>query len=270
MPTSGDSSTTRPELTPERSEKRAAGLPGPRQRNDEPMGMIVAGREVDSPVEVLLAYAQRLGKTVRRYDAPGPGLPDVLTGEEVTRTRVIASRISNAERAWFLNRARTAPWVDVDPQLRLADLDPEDDSQQYEAAVRLYDHFREPRRAGVAVAKLSKVLHLKRPHLVPILDSQLVVRYRSAARRLARAYPQVQPPASALFWLAVREDLVRPGVADVLQAVRAQLREHHLDEARLLADVSDVRLLDILVWARSLSHDIPCITSDSVHYPISS
>lgn len=215
------------------------------------MNLVVAGIEVRFPAEALARYAEALAKTVRLYDAPGPGRPDLLTGEEVARTRVIASRISKAEEEWFIKRSSVAPWSDVDPELRLANLDPESNRQQYQAAVNLYDHFRSPRRPGVATAKISKVLHLKRPHLVPILDTQLSALYRAAARRQAKAHRNLQqPPARALFWLAIREDLVRPGVLETLLTVRARLRQHALAEARLLGEVSDVRLLDILAWAK--------------------
>ncbi|MDP9433389.1 MAG: DUF6308 family protein [Actinomycetota bacterium] len=162
---------------------------------------------------------------------------------------MIASRISEVELQWFLERAETAPWDGVDPALRLADLDPAGAPEQYEAAVKLYDHFREPRRPGVSMAKISKVLHVKRPQLVPILDSRLAARYRQEALTQGQKYPNLQSPARARFWLAVREDLVRPGAREVLQQAREALRGSDVPEARLLAEVSDVRLLDILAWA---------------------
>lgn len=120
------------------------------------MSLIIAGREVHSPTKVLVAYAETFRKTIRRYDAPGRGPSGVLTGEEVVRTRVIASRISNAEKEWFLERAGTAPWSQVDPELRLADLDPTREPERYDGAVTLYNHFRQPKRREVATAKISR------------------------------------------------------------------------------------------------------------------
>lgn len=82
--------------------------------------IVIAGGRItlDEAVATLGSYLADTGTTVSRYDLPGPGDPYELTEEEVTRTRVIKSRISAAQLEWFLKQARTAAWPASDADLR--------------------------------------------------------------------------------------------------------------------------------------------------------
>jgi len=206
----------------------------------------VAGAVVPEPLEVLRHYAAKHSETLLRYDRPGPGDPVVLTAAEVARTRLVRSRISNEEaRDWFLARAEDAPWADVPVDATLADADPGVHGGLYDAAQALYLHFRA--RRGVATAKVSKVLHVKRPALYPILDSRLMRSYRTAAREAAARYPD--RGATHLYWAAVRDDVIDPRNVASLAAIREQLSA----EGSPLAGLSDLRLLDIATWSPSPS-----------------
>jgi len=123
----------------------------------------VAGQEVAEPLGVLRGYLHGHGKTLRAYDLAGLGAPDILSREEVVRTRVIASRISHQEAAWFVERAAQAPWSAVPQHARLADADPMVAGGAYDDALALYDYFAAAAPVRVRGGKLHKVLHLKRP-----------------------------------------------------------------------------------------------------------
>jgi hypothetical protein len=51
----------------------------------------------------------------------------------------------------------------------------------YDRLVAFYEHFRSPAPRGIAMAKISKVLHLKRPAAIPILDRKIASTYLGAA-----------------------------------------------------------------------------------------
>jgi hypothetical protein len=70
----------------------------------------------------------------------------------------------------------------------LADADPDATGGDFDHAADLYWYFTSPDRIrGVGVAKLHKVLHVKRPGLYPILDKQdwLGARQRRIEKELA-------------------------------------------------------------------------------------
>lgn len=208
----------------------------------------VAGRQVPDGVAAVAEYVgQHLG-TVRQYDLIGPGDPNVLTRYEVVRTRVIASRISEEEADWFVATAATAPWAQVAPDLDLRVCDAAVVDAEYDAAEALYMHFFGQRPKSVSIGKVHKVLHIKRPHLYPILDSRLRQLYLPLAREAASQLKQRSKRWSGTrehFWEAIRVDLVRN--SESLNDVRAQL-EGAGDDAALAASLSDLRLLDLLTW----------------------
>lgn len=207
----------------------------------------VAGRTRTLPeaFEVLLRYPR---STPPAFDFVGPGLPEQLTPTEVKRTRKINSRISNLELAFFVETADTAPWIDADSDLATAD----PDARLFSDMTDLYWHFAERAPKGVNVGKISKVLHLKMPHLYPILDRRVVDAYRPLARALRGHYPQLNRRRRT--WLAVRDDLLAARSTGALELLRGRLRgfesadKSEQEKVRRLDQLTDVRLLDILVW----------------------
>lgn len=89
---------------------------------------------------------------------------------------------------------------------------------------------------GVGLSLLSKVLHRKRPMLVPMLDRDIVDWYRPVTRqRGAAAWPALID--------ALQTDLADSGNARVLAEIQTGLA------TRLVAPVpSALRLVDIAIW----------------------
>lgn len=204
----------------------------------------IAGEPVADPFERLAAYAGRHAKTLRLYDLAGGGEPNALTADEVERTRVIASRISNRERDWFVARAVDAPWNNVSPDADLGDADPAVQDGLYGRVNALFEFFRSEAPRGVNMAKISKVLHLKRPALIPLLDSHLERRYRRLARQAA-----LRQPAHGyrrMYWAAIRDDLLlnRQGIA----ALKQQCATHEREDVQRVSLLTDLRVMDILTW----------------------
>jgi hypothetical protein len=193
----------------------------------------------------LTAYATKYGKTLRVYDQVGPGDPLRLNAEEIARTRVIASRISRAEERWLLRRGETAPWADVPLAADLASADPDDPTSAYPPALELYLHFYQERPRGFSVAKLSKTLHIKRPNLYPILDSRLMRLYRRPARQHGQARPVL---GRYQYWPAIRADLRYNRETGALAELRAMLTAAPNPVVREMAQLSDLRLMDICAW----------------------
>ncbi|MEU2349876.1 DUF6308 family protein [Modestobacter sp. NPDC049651] len=204
----------------------------------------IAGQEVTNPFERLVTYALRYAATLRRYDLGGSGDPSTLSAEDVARTRVIASRISHRERDWFVARGRSAPWADVPLAADLGDADPALEGDLYDRLGALYEHFRVDAPRNVSMAKISKVLHLKRRALVPVLDSHLEQTYRIPARRAAVRYPA--RGYKRMYWAAIRDDLLAN--RDGITVLKARAAQDEREQVRLLAELSDLRVLDILTW----------------------
>lgn len=202
--------------------------------------IFVAGRPLsdDDAFERLHRYPRQ---TPRRYDLP-PCQPGRITAQEIRRTRALASRISEAEGRWFQRRSVSWDWAAIPPEASLAKADPEVEGGLYDQAAHLYGHFFAERPRRVGRAKVSKVLHLKYPALVPILDDRVVGAYRDAARAAARRSPRWSGRFRRLYWAAIRDDLL----ASDLTELRRRLAQD-IDTAPL-SELTDLRLLDALTW----------------------
>jgi hypothetical protein len=199
----------------------------------------VAGKTVSDPVGVWKKYSRDLSGTLTGYDRAGVhGDPNDVSNDLVTATRIINSRISKKEATEIVGRLaghrdllRAIP-VNAD----LADADPAENGGLYDDMTALYEALKGP---NVKDGKVSKVLHLKRPGLYPILDSRLQRLYKCAATAAAKNYPQ--RPFRRMYWAAIRYDLIDN--RDALKALRAEIS----DDPRL-SERTDLRLLDILTW----------------------
>ena len=102
---------------------------------------------------------------------------------------------------------------------------------------QLFDTFADIR--GVGLAKVTKTLHKKRPALIPMLDS-VVQRYLADDDLGAQA---VFGERAVGFVRGYKRELDRNRMA--LRALRREL-------ARLDHDVSEVRILDALIWSAAV------------------
>ncbi len=132
------------------------------------IGLILAGEEIsfDDALQRIRCYPKR---TLANYDrATKDGEP---ARDIIIRTRQLASRISDREADQLANCDESAPWEAVPADMDLANI--EVGSSEWSRADDLYLHFINSGISGVAIAKVHKYLHLRRPSLYPILDSRV-------------------------------------------------------------------------------------------------
>ena len=135
--------------------------------------------------ELLLEYSRRFPGTLRYYDYAGqwpnrPAPDDTFSLADVGRLVVINGRPSSADVVALLRPVDPQLWADVPVEADFRELpqDPTGDPV-YQAVDRLYGALRA--RKGLGSTKVTKALHLKRPHLVPIIDSVVLQHYAEAA-----------------------------------------------------------------------------------------
>lgn len=210
--------------------------------------MKIACHDIADPLTIWTRYARRYAKTLRDYDLAETGDPNLLTTAEAWRTRKIGSRITRSECDQLELRALAAPWRAIPAAADLADADPADYDGLFAQATELYWHFTWPERTrGVRVAKVHKVLHLKRPALYPLLDSRVRWLYRDCASQWIKPLEylgDLNPDDSPPYWAAIRRDLIACGAE--LERYRKLLAAEPDHPVRILPDN---RLLDILGWA---------------------
>lgn len=191
---------------------------------------------LDQALAVLLGFARGEAGTLQHYDFGGRnGISpsDGVTLEDIGRMTLMNPGLYGSEVAALLDAGPGAPWDAVGHSEYLEDADPDERGGLWDRARSLFDYF--DRIGGIGLAKASKLLHIKRPLFYPVLDSFVVAEY--GCWRLD------EKPDTC--WAAVRSDLLH-GAPAVAQIRRRLDRE---DEAVLLRQVSDVRLLDILAWS---------------------
>jgi hypothetical protein len=193
------------------------------------------GVEVDDPLESALEFLDAYSND-ETYDSTVSGSSSFDEGDLRLANRG-GARISAAEIAAILERRgeiecalseipadaslagamRSIPWIPL---------------------MRLFDGFADIR--GVGFSKMTKALHRKRPALIPMLDS-VVQAYLTTNDIETRSSGTFGERATALV-RSYKQDLDRNRSA--LREVREELasREYRL---------TDVRILDLLIWSRS-------------------
>lgn len=158
---------------------------------------------------------------------------------DVGRLVAINAGLAADDVASIMDIDATLEFTAVPTSARLEDCDPASDL--YQASTALYEKYRLSRGSNIGPAKRSKLLHLKRPWLVPIADSRTISLYR----RRADAWAARLGMASG-HWEAVREDLIAG--ADDFEWLTMRLSEDQRPEFQRLGRLTRLRLLDILAW----------------------
>ena len=217
----------------------------------EPIRIVVPRAGSDTAPRLVIEGAQWLAETFFRRDpsAVGPAsydgwiahtqrdprLRDQLSDGDVTAINTtMAARTSHA--AW-------APVLASPEAVGLRGLDPAWDLFETPDDEVAWATMREPLatvlaaldRPGLGLAVVTKVLHIKRPRLVPVMDSVVVGQVG------ARINDDV---ASWVDAIDVVRDVGRLNLSE-LRGIQAHLR------AKGIADRSLVRILDALLWVSS-------------------
>jgi hypothetical protein len=182
---------------------------------------------VKDPVGVVLGFLEVHGR-IDDSDRPGPasfGEPDLrLANRE-------GARISAAQATAILERRRAIERAlrGIAPDSSLTSVP---NKVPWLQLAQLFDAFADIR--GVGFAKMTKGLHPKRPALIPILDS-VVQKY------LADNDVGAQAPFGERALVLVR------GYKRDLDINREVLRAVRQDLARLSYELTEVRILDLLI-----------------------
>lgn len=211
------------------------------------MGVEVAGRVVDDPLGAITRHVEEHERTIRNYDLHEQQDPNRITARDVLATQFTKLRVDGMQLQHFVDRGRNAPWSDVPVGARLADADPVEEGGLYDRAEGFYQHFFKGRRQGLSAGKIHRVLHLKRPALFPLLDGRLLELFKDRASEASRTLRDRgrRGKRGRLYWVAIRDDVVAAG--SLWEELRTELAGMP-QPAALAAQLSDVRLHDLLCW----------------------
>ncbi|MFC0626363.1 DUF6308 family protein [Kribbella deserti] len=198
--------------------------------------VITTGRAL----EILQEYSGRFPDTIRYFDGvvacgrQPVQAPHHVTMADLGRLVVMNTNLRSNDVPRLLAVDARAEFSAVPVDARLEDAAP--GSDLLAAATRLYDRF------GLGdgtedAAKRSKLLHLKRPLLVPVFDSHIERVYGPAKDRIGS------------YWEAARQDLLLAENVAAFDELEAELRKPLQEPPRrhLLA-LGRLRWLDIIAW----------------------
>ena len=182
------------------------------------------GAEIAEPVDVVLGFLERWrfepGDTSARFREPDLRLANrggariaATQIADVLRRRPAIERALRAIPADASLAARSVPWTSL---------------------AELFAAFADIR--GLGLSKMTKALHPKRPALIPKLDS--VVQGYLKDDDLGATVPFAE--RALAFVRSYKRDIDRN---------RAALRAVRNDVARRGYDVTEVRILDLLIWS---------------------
>jgi hypothetical protein len=199
--------------------------------------LLRGGVEVENPLELalefLVAYAG--------YEGRGSSEPASFDEGDLRLANRGGARISAVEIAAILERRGEIERAlrTIHPDASLADAT---SSIPWTPLTRLFDAFADIR--GVGFSKMTKALHKKRPALIPMLDS--VVQTYLTSDDAVRSSGSFGDQAIALV-RSYKEDL------DLNESA---LREVKQELANRAYQLTEVRILDILIWSVSSTPDL--------------
>jgi hypothetical protein len=186
------------------------------------------GREIDDPLDVVLGF---LGAW--RFEAGDPSAS--FREADLRLANRGGARISAAEIAAILERRRAIERA-LEAIAPAASLAGAANSVPWLPLTQLFEGFAGIR--GVGFAKMTKALHPKRPGLIPMLDS------------VVQKYLEDDDLGAQASFAERGLELVR-GYKRDLDHNRAAVRAVRKEIARRGYDLSEVRILDLLIWAVS-------------------
>jgi uncharacterized protein DUF6308 len=190
---------------------------------------------VENPLELALEFLAAYSS----YEAYDPSGPASFDESDLRLANRGGARISGVEIAAILERR-----VEIERALRKvhpdASLADATSSIPWISLTRLFDAFGDIR--GVGFSKMTKALHRKRPALIPMLDS-VVQAYLTRDDPVARSPGSFGERATALV-RSYKRDLDRN---------RSALHEIQQELASRAYRLTEVRILDVLIWSLSAS-----------------
>ncbi|MFZ1381936.1 MAG: DUF6308 family protein [Scrofimicrobium sp.] len=201
------------------------------------IGLILAGEEIsfDDALQRIRCYPKRTLANYDRAAKNGERVRDIII-----RTRQLASRISDREADQLADCDKSAPWDAVPADMDLANI--EVGSSEWNRADALYLHFINSGISGVAMAKVHKYLHLRRPSLYPILDSRVQSFYRPHKDASLSLNASSQLSERQKIWAMIAHDVRTNRSNGTLDLLRDASDEK-------LEGITDLRVLDMLVWS---------------------
>jgi len=187
------------------------------------------GVDIEDPLRVVLGFLE----AGWAYDVGDASDPTSFGESDLRLANRGGARISAAEIAAVLERRRAIERAlrAVAPDASLAGAA---SSVPWLPLRQLFDSFADIR--GVGFSKMTKALHRKRPALIPMLDS-VVQKY------LESDDPGAQAPFGERALGLVR------GYKRDLDRNRSAVRTVRRELARRSYEVSEVRILDLLIWS---------------------
>lgn len=187
------------------------------------------GIDIEDPLGVVLGFLEAHWA----FDVSDPSGPASFGESDLRLANRGGARISGAEIAAILERRRAIERAlrAIAPHASLAGVAT---SVPWLPLRQLFDAFADIR--GVGFSKMTKALHRKRPALIPMLDS-VVQKYLDDDDLGAQA-----PFAERTL------GLVR-GYKRDLDRNRAAVRAVHKELARRNCPLTEVRILDLLIWS---------------------
>ena len=191
--------------------------------------LLRGGADIEDPLRVVLGFLKAPG----RFDVSDPSRPESFGEPDLRLANRGGARISAAQIAEILQRRRAIERA-LQAIPSAASLSAAVNSVPWLPLSQLFDAFADIR--GVGLSKMTKALYLKRPALIPMLDS------------MVQAYLREDDLGAQAPFRERALGLVR-GYQRDLDRNRAAVRAVRQDLARRGYGLTEVRILDLLIWS---------------------
>jgi hypothetical protein len=195
------------------------------------------GKSIPDPLGYALAFVQSDG-SYQKYDKAFVPQDSVLSRNDIILSRKIGSRLSDRSVEDVLSDSLTINTLlsDIPASANLSESD-----VPWDVLKRIYSIL--VQISGVRISIATKILHKKRPALVPVLDNE-VAKYLRSVESLTSDRVEEGIALTQSFKRELEVNI------EALTCVRTALKKRGLE-------LTEVRLLDIYIWAYSGTYDPP-------------
>jgi hypothetical protein len=218
----------------------------------------IAGRQLSTAAATDYLIRDYPTLTLQHYDLGGLSPRDSITTTDLGRATLFGAFRGWKTAASLLRASQAATWPTGAPDWRL-NVAPDANTEEWishpdvNAARDLFFALASGDEGGWREAATSKILHLKWPDFYPVIDGELRELYSSQAIAAERSIPgsrRRKHATTTAYWIAVRDDLLRPENKEAERATREGLEStSNPEKASLLKQLTSLRLLDALAWA---------------------
>lgn len=213
---------------------------------------LMGGAEIADPDKLVAQYYEvNANELYDRLDVPQDDNLDLASLASLAFVEIQNPPLSSWQELWKLRAMIDTKLREIPPSMSITDSDlPYQSLQDLFTIIISIDHFR--------IARASKILHKKRPALIPILDSRVIETYCN--KEMEEVAVEAIHLRTRLTKSVARQNILRFAdlVTPIIKSIRADVISNHETLTNIQEQLGEkglfltlCRVFDVILWEHS-------------------